>query len=102
MVRSIRIYRYNYPPSLAEVRTKLDSIKTIPNQQQDQNDPDKTIDIPSMLSEIKHHAFGISGYLKYGFQKKNEFTENGRFDITYQEYNFLISPKNGILILHGP
>ena len=102
MVRSIRVYRYNYPPSLAQVRTKLDDTKKIPNPQQDKNNSDEQIDVPSILSEIKHHAFGISGYLKYGFQKKNEFTDQGRYDITYQEYNFLISPQNGILILHGP
>jgi len=102
LVRSIRVYRYNYPPTIGEIRGKLDQNKTIPNKQPDQNDPSKEISIPSKLDEIKQHAFGITGYLQYGFQKKNEFSGNERFDITSQEYNFLISPKNGILILHGP
>lgn len=102
MVRSIKVYRYNYPPTLGEIRLKLDKNKNIPNLQPDKNDPDNTISIPSTISELKQHAFGITGYLRYGFQKKNEFLADERYDITSQEYNFLISPPNGILILHGP
>ena len=52
MVRSIRVYRYNYPPSLAQVRIKLDNTKKIPNPQQDQNNSDEQIDVPSILSEM--------------------------------------------------
>ncbi len=102
MVRSIRVYRYNFPPTIGEIRIKLEKNKTIPNIQSDQNDPDKEISIPSKIDEIKQHPFGITGYIRYGFQKKNEFSAEERFDITSQEYNFLISPKNGVLILHGP
>jgi len=102
LVRSIRVYRYNFPPTIGEIRIKLEKNKTIPNIQPDQNDPDKKISIPSKIDEIKQHAFGITGYIRYGFQKKNEFSTEERFDITSQEYNFLISPKNGVLILHGP
>jgi len=101
LVRSIRVYRYNYPPSIAEVRLKLEQNKTYPNLQPDKNDVSREIPVPSTISEIKQHTFGIIGYLKYGLQKKNEFSSDERFDITSQEYNFLISPQNGILILHG-
>jgi len=102
LVRSIRVYRYNYPLTIGVIRTKLDQNKKIPNIQPDQNDPSQDISVPSKLDDIKQHAFGITGYLQYGFQKKNEFSSNERFDITSQEYNFLIAPKDGILILHGP
>ena len=102
LVRSIKVYRYNHPPTIGEIRRKLDQNKTIPNIQLDLNNPENEIPVPSKFDEIKQHAFGITGYLKYGFQKKNEFSTDERFDITSQEYNFLISPNNGILILHGP
>ncbi len=84
------------------MRDKLEKAKRIPNKQPNKNNPDEEIAVPSKIYDVKMHTFGIIGNLKFGFQKKNEFIEKEHYDITSQEYNFLIAPKNGILILHGP
>ncbi len=100
MAQSIQVIKYKLPLSNGKIYTKL-SKKKFQLEYDDKNDTDEKIPLVQEISELKKTSFGIQGYLKYHFQKENEFTADGSFDVTSQEFTFLFDPSSNTVILHG-
>jgi len=100
MPQSIQIIKYNLPLSRGQINSKL-SKKKFPIKYKDQNDPDKEIEFKHEIDKLKMNSFGVQGYLKYYYQKENEFIEDGSFDVTHEEFNFLFDPSSNLVIFHG-
>ena len=100
MAHSILIVKYNIPLSIGELYSKL-SKKKFKLTYVDENNSDKKIDLIHEISDLKQNSFGVQGYIKYFFQKENEFKGEGVYDVTSQEFNFLFVPSSNVVILHG-
>jgi hypothetical protein len=60
------------------------------------------IEIQCNISEVSQNDYGISGHFFYRYQEKiNRYMPDEKFAIWAEHYDFLISPKAGIIIIHG-
>ena len=100
MAKSILIVKYTLPLSTGEIFRKLDK-KKFKIEYDDENDDDKKIELEQEISNLKRNSFGVEGYVKYYFQKENEFKGEGIFDVTSEEFTFLFVPSSNLVILHG-
>ncbi len=100
MPQSIQVIKYTLPLSRTQINLKLGK-KKFRIKYKDQNNPDDDIELKHEVDELKMSSFGVQGYLKYYYQKENEFADDNSFDITYEEFNFLFDPSSNLLILHG-
>ena len=100
MAHSILIVKYTIPLSIGVLYSKL-SKKKFKLTYVDENIPDDKIDLTHEISNLKRTNFGVEGYIKYFFQKENEFKGEGVYDVTSKEFNFLFVPSSNMVILHG-
>jgi|SaaInlV_200m_DNA_6_1039755.scaffolds.fasta_scaffold07006_1 hypothetical protein len=100
MAQSILIVKYNLPLSIGEIFRKLDK-KKFKIKYDDENNQDKKIELQQEISNLKRNNFGVEGYVKYYYQKENEFKGEGIFDVTAEEFTFLFVPSSNLVILHG-
>lgn len=100
MAQSILIIKYNLPLSIGEIFKKLDK-KKFKIEYDDENNPDENIELEQEISNLKRNSFGVEGYVKYQYQKENEFKGEGIFDVTSEEFTFLFVPSSNVVILHG-
>ena len=89
-----------FPLGVSEIFTKLHKPK-FKIKYTDQNDANKQIDLEHEISNLEHTNFGVKGYVKYRYQKENEFKGDGIFDVTHEEFTFLFVPEHNFVILHG-
>lgn len=100
MTQSILIIKYTLPSTIGEINSKLGKEK-FKIKYNDENNPDKQIELQQEISKLKRSSFGVEGYVKYYYQKENEFKGEGIFDVTSEEFTFLFVPSSNIVILHG-
>lgn len=100
MAQSILIIKYKLPMTNGEIFRKLDK-KKFKMKYVDENNPDEQIDLEQEISNLEQNSFGVEGYVKYFYQKENEFKGEGHFDVTHEEFTFLFDPESNIVILHG-
>jgi len=100
MAQSILIVKYTLPSTAGEIFRKLDK-KKFKIKYDDENNSDEQIELTQEISNLKKNSFGVEGYVKYVYQKENEFKGEGHFDTTSEEFTFLFDPTSNIVILHG-
>lgn len=102
MVRSIQVYRYEDSYSEEDILGIIKKIRSVENIVFDKNNKSHEIDIPSTISEVKSNDYGVGGHFFYRYQEKiNKHMENEKYGIFGENYDFLLSPKAGIIIVHG-
>ena len=88
------------PLSIGEIFRKLDE-KKFKIEYDDENNLEEKIELEQEISDLKRNSFGVEGYVKYYYQKENEFKGEGIFDVTAEEFTFLFVPSSNLVILHG-
>ena len=102
MVRSIQVFRYEDASSEEDIFRILSKEKIVKYTTENKNNKSKKIEIQCNISEVKQGDYGVSGHFFYRYQEKiNRYTDDEKYAIWAEHYDFLISPKAGIIIIHG-
>jgi hypothetical protein len=104
LTQSLQVYRYNLCPTIAEVRIKLGSGKSIAKEGRDKSSPTGE-KIPFMTTfsgiiEYPDTPQRIGCKVTYEFQQKIPHREN-EYQMWTPEAYFFIVPQHKIIIIHG-
>ena len=106
MVKAIQVFRYEYAPSPAEVRLKLPKTKTINRPIHDfQKDflVNKIDHLETVIKNLdENNPDGVQGEVEYQYLDKiNTGNDNYAYQDRWEHYDFFVSNKFKILIIHG-
>lgn len=102
MVRSIQVFRYEEASAQKDILNVLKQTKDIKYASPNKSNKSKTIELRCDISDIKEDEYGISGHFFFRYQEKiNRYMPDEKYAIWGENYNFLIAPKAGIIIIHG-
>ncbi|AJZ76433.2 hypothetical protein [Candidatus Nitrosotenuis cloacae] len=100
MVKSIQIYKYKLCPTMAELRTKVGTGKTITRQIKDKSDIGVMLSVTTKISKIYERDGIIGGEIKHEVQVKQPLGDES-YIMLNPVYHFMINPHNQILVLCG-
>gem|GEM_PF-3864693 len=102
MARSIQVFRYEDPSTQEDSFNILKKTKEIKYASPDKSNKSETVELKCDISGIEVDDNGINGHFFYRYQVKiNRYMPDEKYTVWGENYNFLVSPKSGIIILHG-
>lgn len=101
-MRSIQVFRYEDASTQEDILRILQKEKIVKYTTPNKNNKSRDVELQCNISEIKQDEYGINGHFFYRYQDKiNRYMPDERYATQAEHYDFLISPKSGIIMIHG-